>query len=75
MRYRIKDKPNLVAIEGLCEKCNCYIHAAVEMLHYMRQMVYLPLKERLNDTCRQCGSASIIYPKVWTKEYQDSLYF
>ena len=53
---------------------NYYFHAAVDMLHYMRQMVYLPLKERLNDTCPQCGSASIIYPKVWTKAYQDSLY-
>lgn len=75
MRYRIRDKPDLVAIEGLCEKCNYYFHAAVEMLHYMRQMVYLPLKERLNYTCPQCGSASIFNPKVWTKEYQDSLYF
>jgi hypothetical protein len=28
MRYRIRDKPDLVAIEGLCEKCNYYFHAA-----------------------------------------------
>ena len=37
MRYRIRDKPDLVAIEGLCGKCNLYTSAAVVILDYIKK--------------------------------------
>jgi hypothetical protein len=37
IRYRIRDKPNQIALEGLCEKCNLYASAAVDMLDYIKK--------------------------------------
>jgi hypothetical protein len=61
LRFEIRDKPWLVAIEGICKECKCPVHIAIETLGYL-ETKFVP-QARLTQDCPHCKKEkSVIIP-------------
>jgi hypothetical protein len=61
LRFEIRDKPLLVAIEGICKECKCPVHIAIEILGYL-ETKFVP-QARLTQDCPHCKKEkSVIIP-------------
>jgi hypothetical protein len=54
MQDVVKDKPDLVAVEGICEKCQCTIALAISTLEYIQNTQILPSGPLIFEKCPRC---------------------
>lgn len=54
MQDVVKDKPDLVAVEGICEKCQCTIAIAISTIEYIQNTQILPSGPLIFEKCPRC---------------------
>jgi hypothetical protein len=58
LRYRLRDKPNMLAVEGVCNSCNRPSSFGMDLIEYfeIKDSPYTPG----GRTCPWCGSSSTL---------------